>query len=466
MANYNYTPLNGGQYLDMEGLTTFWTLLKQYISTENAKQNGTNIFIDDSSSDSITDKINGMLQSIQNIDGRLTGVSNSYVSSIKGVGGDYIKITPTEGTKGDVTLTIDDSDLKDFIDSTSAEKKVKSLSIEGDDDIDVTIESDDNDTTNGYVGNVSVKIDSSKLSGRVSALETDTVKGVSATDSKDGGNDYVNISSSEADGVVSIVLDDQKLSQAIAGIDTSYKDYTVNGKQFSTNNGSVILDSTDIKHGSDTISEALTNLSNKVVVTKIESGDGENDLVKIAVSPNSGDVSISIDETNLATQLASAGDHSNLISSAKVEGSDSNTVELSVEKSEQELKFVLNTSPLTTKLSGVDEAIGDINDEITDIKEAAQQNYGNTVHSIGGLKGDVLLSNSTEAGAISFSTNENTISGNVVGLGNAAYDNFIECTEEQILAIIGEIPSSPNPGTGGEDASGEDNSELLPGREK
>lgn len=382
MAKYTYAPITANEYLDWEGLKEFWVNAKQYIQTENAKQNGSNIFLDDTASITIAGEITDINSKLQN--------------------------------------------LRNGVDGILAEKKVNSLYVEGDDNVSVTLESDGEgvviDEVSGYLtGNVSIKIDSSALADRVLGLETGTIKSVTAVDAKEGGNDYVNISSSTEAGVTNITLDDTKLSQVI------------------------------------------TTINNKVVVTKVESNDGDDDLVKVVVSGDgTGDVSVSIDETKLVTQLATAGDHSNLINDASVNGSDSNTVELSVEKKEQKLEFTLNTTPLTTKLTELDGDIEGISGEIDGVKQTIQQNYGNSVHSIGGLKGDVLLSNSTEAGTISFSTNDNTISGNVVGLGNAAYDNFIECTEEQILAIIGDIPTAPNPGAGGEPATPEDIGSLFP----
>lgn len=85
------------------------------------------------------------------------------------------------------------------------------------------------------------------------------------------------------------------------------------------------------------------------------------------------------------------------------------------------------------------------------------------IKSIEGKNGDISLDNaSTTPGSISFSIDaDNVIKGSVVGLSDSSYDNFIECTEDQIKGIIGDIIPGPS-NSGGSQATTEDIGGLFP----
>ena len=178
---------------------------------------------------------------------------------------------------------------------------------------------------------------------------------------------------------VKLTLNETKLTNALSAMKNVYENYTVNDIKFTDNNGAITLDSTNVKHGSKTISQVLEDVSNwDLGVTKLTAGDDTGDLVQIVIdkTDGKGDVTISIDDTKLN-------------------------------------QSILNIA--NNVVSSIDGQKGAI----------------------------TLDSTSVGAGHVNFSITDNQISGIVVGLGTGAYDNFEECEDSQIYDIFGIVPPTP-----------------------
>lgn len=401
------------KYLDLSGLNQFWTRAKEYISKEILSIDGTKILLRNSNNDSksVTDEIESLWQAIGdtgenggNIAGNVSQILGAYIKSFKGATGDYITIGPTDQTSGptDLTLTIDESNLN---------QKIQIL-----------------DTINDeYINDIEF------------SEET-------------GGNKYVSITPLEGGEHKALFkIDDSKIETAL---NQDSKNYAVNGQKFQdATNNNVILISNDIQHTNDstlsgtTLYEAIETIKSNQV-TSISGGEGT--YIDISFNKNSNNVTTSVDETKLENKFKAVLDEVSNIKTDQLKsivGDEDNTyVNISFENAGAgAITTTVNEAGITSKFSNIDDSIKSVNDTLSEyndkfntidqnIESIENKSYVNT---IGGASGTIILEdNPNTPGQIKFSMTEQKMSGEVYGLGTAAYETMSPYTESDIKSIF------------------------------
>ena len=198
MANLNT------KYLDYDGLTKFLSKLQEYIANRISEINGTNLYLNASGTNNptITSQINDLWGAIGTTDGE----GGTIVENIEKILGEYVKKIQ-EPTTQDLPLKIQIT--------------------EG---------------TNDNKGRFTIGLVNNGLTERFETIESSYVKSIK-TSNTNTGTQYVAIEPKDKTTEdVEIKINDTKIREKFTNIDN----YTVNGKQISTN---PVLSAEDIKVG-------------------------------------------------------------------------------------------------------------------------------------------------------------------------------------------------------------------------
>ena len=400
-------------YVSLDNLTLFWAAAKQYI-------------------DSL--KVNG----IEFGGDKYINISGSDI--LAGGAGPY-KDLSVQGAID--ALSNSDTQLGQRI-NTIETSYVKSLSINGDDGIGVSVVSKDD--ADPHKGSVEISIKSDAIRNRLSVVESTYTKSVTVKDKDTNGNQYVTATATPSNGDVVITIDDSKVTEALAKTtDLSSQEYAVNGKNFyEDTDHNVILVSGDILHKSTEAGEGSTNIyteieSIKSGFVKSVAGDSNNTYVDISFSSATGNVVATIDESKLVTKLNSIEAKADAIKNGNEipysSDEDTTTIYAKVNSIDQTVSSHISStdtkwSNQTTKDSQQDTAIQANAQAIEGIKTSY-------VTSFGSKTGAILVDGSTSTnGHVRFTMNNNTLTGAVQGLGSLAYSNSSPYTTDQIEAIF------------------------------
>lgn len=397
------------KYLDWYGLGLFWNKLRQYITNQILGIDGTKILLDNNANNSPT--VSSQIEDIWNAigdtgDGSLSGnienILGAYVKSVEGteassaigqetylgIGYDNegIKYDKTSGAV-DIKLKLDETKLKQKFQQIDGVTHVNSIKVTGSNGINAT------GAENQVSGDVEITIDATEINNTLSEIQSSFVKSLTVSDTKQGGNDYVNISGSPTTGDVSVTINDSKLSQKIGEMDLS----------IGNNASNIAQEITNRTNADDALSERIDELENNSYVNGITTTDGT--YVKISPDQEStGVVNIVINDNTVVEKITAL--ETKIINATEV-------------------PYASDTDATST-YTKIESIVQDVS--------GISSSY---VQSFGGKNGVITIDNdASTAGSIKFAMNENELQGSVQGLGGAAYETLSTYTAAQIEAIF------------------------------
>ena len=236
------------KYLDFGGLESFWNKAKTYIANEILDIDGTKILLnnDDNDSHSITYEISEIWKVLGgdapgegsgNLSQDVSTILGAYVKSFKGVDGEYIKIGPPTKSNGpsDIVLTLDETVLKQKLSEIEGKSGVSSFTATGSNGIAVT------GAVDKAAGDVSITIDGTDLKNYADQAEADAN---SYTDGQLGAYTDGETPATGIRGEIETI--DKRLTQSINAEITARKakDYLLAGDNWDSDNGTWKADST------------------------------------------------------------------------------------------------------------------------------------------------------------------------------------------------------------------------------